>query len=250
MEGSLPDPEIKRPKNWVDSLGFCIEGIIHAFRTEKHIRYHYLTAIAALIVSLILKLPALEFALLAVSVVLLLFAEMVNTAMEEVVNLLEENYNIRAKNAKDLAAGAVLVSSAAVTIVVFIIFSRYIFGPMELAIRDAREFTGHLALIALLLVLISVIASKAHFGRGKPLHGGLPSGHAAVAFSLWVSVSLISLNPTVVILTLIMALLISFSRLTGRIHSPFEVFMGALLGMGLTGLVFYIVSFLFNQSAS
>jgi diacylglycerol kinase (ATP) len=246
----LPAPEIKKPKNWVDSLGFCIEGIISAFRSEKHIRYHYATAVAALIVSLIFKLPPLEFALLAVSIVLLLFAEMVNTALEEVVNLLEENYNVKAKNAKDIAAGAVLISSAALTIVVFIIFSKYIFGPMELVIREAREFTGHLALIALLLVLISVIASKAHFGKGKPLHGGMPSGHAAVAFSLWISISLISLNPTVVVLTLIMALLISFSRLTGRIHSFFEVFMGSMLGMGLTGLAFYIFSLLFKQSTS
>ena len=122
----MPDPEIKKPKNWVDSLGYCIEGIILGFKTEKHIRYHFVIAIVALIVSLIFKLPAFEFALLAVSIVILLFAEMVNTALEEVVNLLEENYNVRAKNAKDLAAGAVLVSSAALTIVVFIIFSRYI----------------------------------------------------------------------------------------------------------------------------
>lgn len=249
MEGSLPDPEIKKPKSVIDSLGFCIEGIILGFKTEKHIRYHYLTAIIALIVSLIFKLPALEFALLVTAIVLLLFAEMINTAIEEVVNLLEENYNVRAKNAKDLAAGAVLVSSAALIIVVFIIFSKYIFGPMEFVIRDAREYTGHLAIIALLLVLICVVASKAHFGKGRPLHGGFPSGHAAVAFSLWLSVSLISLNPTVVILVFIMAFLISVSRLTGRIHSPFEVFMGALLGLGLTGLAFYIFSLVFKQSA-
>ncbi|MEE9543934.1 MAG: diacylglycerol kinase, partial [Thermodesulfobacteriota bacterium] len=165
-----------------------------------------------------------------------------NTALEEVVNLVEEKYNVRAKNAKDLSAGAVLVSSAALIIVVFIIFFKYLFGPVDLAIRDVREFTGHIALIALILVLISVMISKARFGKGRPLSGGLPSGHAAVAFSLWISISLASLNPTVVILTLIMAVLISFSRLTGRIHTPFEVIMGALLGLGLTSLVFYIVS--------
>ena len=238
----MSEPEIKTPKNWVDSLSFCIEGIIHAFKTEKHIRYHYVIAISALVVSLILKLPAFEFALLAVSIVILLFAEMVNTAIEEVVNLVEEKYNVRAKNAKDLSAGAVLVSSAALTIVVFIIFSKYLFGPMDLGLRDAGDFTGHIALIALLLVLICVVVSKARFNRGRPLHGGLPSGHAAVAFSLWISISLVSLNPIVVILTLIMAVLISFSRLTGRIHTPFEVIMGALLGTGLTSLVFYIVT--------
>jgi len=238
----VSEREVKKPKNWVDSLSFCIEGIILAFKTEKHIRYHYMIAVAALVVSLVFKLAAFEFALLAVSIVMLLFAEMVNTAIEEVVNLVEDKYNVRAKNAKDLAAGAVLVSSAALAIVVFIIFSKYLFGPVELAIRDIRNFTGHIAIIALILVLICVVVSKARLGRGSPLYGGLPSGHAAVAFSLWISISLVSLNPTVVILTLIMAVLISFSRLTGRIHTPFEVIMGALLGIGLTGLVFYIFS--------
>ncbi len=238
----MNEPEVKKPKNWVDSLGFCVEGIIHGFRTEKHIRYHFTTAIVALIVSLIFKLPAFEFALLAVSIVMLLFAEMVNTALEEVVNLVEEKYNVKAKNAKDLSAGAVLVSSAALMIVVFIIFFKYLFGPMDLAIRDIRQFTGHIALIALVLVLIFVMIGKARFNKGSPLRGGLPSGHAAVAFSLWTSVSLASLNPTVIILTLIMAFLVSFSRLTGRIHTPFEVIVGALLGTGLTSLVFYLVS--------
>jgi diacylglycerol kinase (ATP) len=245
----VSDPEVKKPKNWIDSLGFCIEGIIHGFKTEKHIRYHFMTAIVALIVSLIFKLPPFEFALLAVSIVLLLFAEMLNTAIEEVVNLVEEKYNVRAKNAKDLSAGAVLVSSAALGIVVVIIFFKYFFGPADLVIRDVREYTGHIALIALLLVLISVMISKAHFGKGKPLRGGLPSGHAAVAFSLWISISLASQNPTIVILTLIMAVLISFSRLRGKIHTIFEVVMGALLGTGLTALVFYIASLVSSKPA-
>ena len=241
--------KIEKPKSSLDSLNFCIEGIIYAFRHEKHVRYHYGIAALALIVSLVLRLPAVEFALLAISIVILLFAEMVNTAIEEVVNLVVgDEYNVLAKNAKDMSAGAVLISSIGVIIMAYMILSKYLFNPITNLVTGARDFTGHLAFISLLLVVILVVAFKAFYGKGKPLYGGLPSGHAAVAFSLWASVSLISLDAKVVIMTLVMAVLVSHSRLIGRIHTGFEVFVGALLGSGFTFLVFYLYSLFFSLS--
>ena len=241
--------KIEKPTSSLDSLNFCIEGIIYAFRHEKHVRYHYGIAALALIVSLVLKLPAVEFALLAISIVILLFAEMVNTAIEEVVNLVVgDEYHQLAKNAKDISAGAVLISSIGVIIMGYMILSKYLFEPITALATEAGDFTGHLAFISLLLVVILVVAFKAFYGKGKPLSGGLPSGHSAVSFSLWASVSLIAPDAKVVIMTFFMALLVSHSRLIGRIHTPFEIFVGALLGAGLTFLVFYLYSLTFSLS--
>lgn len=230
--------EVKKPKNWLESLNYAIEGVIYAFKTQRHVRYHYVIAAAALFLSLFLELPVMEFVLFAMAVIILLFAEMINTAIEETVNLVEDKYHLMAKNAKDVSAGAVLIASIGVAIMAYMIFSKYIYEPMGFALREAKAFSGHIAVIALLFVLIAVVTLKAWSGKGTPLHGGLPSGHAAVAFSLATSISLISLDPFVVILSVVLATMVSHSRLIAGIHTRLEVFLGGVLGLGLTLLVF------------
>lgn len=232
--------EVKKPKNWFESLNYAIEGVIYAFRTQRHIRYHYVIAAAALFLSLFLELPVIEFVLFAMSVIILLFAEMMNTAVEETVNLVEDRHHILAKNAKDVAAGAVLIASVGVVIMAYMIFTKYIYEPMGVLLRESRVFSGHIAVISLLLVLIAVVTLKALVGKGKPLHGGMPSGHAAVAFSLATSISLLSLDPFVFILSVVLASMVSHSRLLGGIHTRLEIVLGALLGFGLTLLVFRV----------
>lgn len=234
--------EIKKPKNWFESLNYAIEGVIYAFKTQRHVRYHYIIAAAALFLSLFLELPVIEFVLFAMAVIILLFAEMMNTAIEETVNLVEDKHHMIAKNAKDVSAGAVLIASIGVAIMSYMIFTKYIYEPMGLVLREAKTFSGHIAVISLLLVLISVVTLKALAGKGRPLHGGMPSGHSAVAFSLATSVSLISLDPFVVILSMVLAIMVSHSRLVGGIHTRLEVFLGGLLGFGLTLLVFRVFS--------
>ena len=124
----------------------------------------------------------------------------------------------------------------------YIIFSKYLVGPISIGLQAGKGFAGHIAVVALLIVLISVVATKAYFGKGTPLHGGMPSGHSAVAFSLWASVVLLTLDPVVTLFTFIMAVMVSQSRLIAGIHTKSEVFLGALLGIGLTFLIFYIFS--------
>lgn len=235
-----PEEAIRKPKSWFESLNCAIEGVIYAFKTQRHIRYHYVIAAGALFLSLFLELPMVEFVLFAMSVIILLFAEMMNTAVEEAVNLIEDKHHILAKNAKDVSAGAVLIASVGVAIMVYMIFTKYLYEPMSFALRDARMFSGHIAIISLLLVLIAVVTLKATVGRGQPLHGGMPSGHAAVAFSLFTSISLLTLEPLVVILAFALAVMVSHSRLIGGIHTKLEIFLGGLLGFGLTLLVFRI----------
>lgn len=238
----MDEDKVLKPKGWLESLNCAIEGVIYGFTTQRHIRYHFAIAAAALFLSLLLKLPTVEFVIFSVSIVVLLFAEMLNTAIEEVVNLLESKHNVIAKNAKDISAGAVLISSVGVAITVYMIFSKYIHGPMGIALREVKLFAGHIAVIAILLVLISVVTLKATLGKGKgkPLHGGMPSGHAALSFALFTAITLLTLDPIVSILAFSLAVMVSHSRLLGGIHTRLEIIMGGLLGTGLTLLVFQI----------
>ena len=109
-----------------------------------------------------------------------------------------------------------------------------------LAARLTSNAPAQLTLIALVLTAIIVIATKALTGRGTPLSGGLPSGHAAIAFAGWMAVTLILDNQRFLVssVVFILALLVAQTRVEAGIHSALEVFYGSLLG-ALTTLVLF-----------
>ncbi len=229
-----------KPKSWLESLNCAIEGILWAAKSERHVRYHLFAALAVLFLALFFHVSALEFFLLVLAALLVLFAELINTAIETVVDLVSPDYHELAKLAKDIAAGAVLVTSFGAVVLGYLVLSGHIFPLFDGSQTLSREPEGTIPVGALLAVIILVILLKAHFNHGSPLHGGMPSGHSAVAFSIAVSTLLSGVGLIIGLLVLILALLVSQSRLLMAIHTPREVFLGALLGTVVTLLAFLL----------
>lgn len=223
-----------KPTRFIDSVNCAIEGILHAARTQKHMRNHFLAALVMLTAVLFLRLPAVEFALLTVSICFVLFAEMINTAIEAVVDMVSPEYNHLAKVAKDVAAGGVLIAATGAAVMGYLILSRYIFPIYKelLAMIGTPSEIG--TLVSILIVTIVVVILKTRTGGGAPMHGGFPSGHAAVAFSIATAVSINTQDPIVSLLTFALAVMVSHSRLLLRIHAMSEVVFGAILGTALT----------------
>ena len=107
----------------ISSLEFALTGIFTAFKEEKNMRIHVLSAVAAIIAGLIFRISAIEWLLLLLSIFLVIAFEIMNSAVENVVDLASDyHFSMRAKNAKDMAAGAVLVVSGFAVITGLIIF--------------------------------------------------------------------------------------------------------------------------------
>src|SRR5438874_1836738 len=87
-----------------------------------------------------------------------------------------------ARTPKDIAAGAVLIASVTAVAVGYLVFANRIADRSTRVLDRLRDVPVDLTLIALVLTIIVVIATKALTGSGTPLRGGLPSGHAAIAF--------------------------------------------------------------------
>lgn len=103
---------MKRPKyKLIDSFRFAFEGIKSTFKTERNFRIHLVAAILVIVWAWILKIPTWDFALLLIVIALVLCAELLNTAIEAVIDLVSPEWHPLAKVAKDTAAGAVLVSA-------------------------------------------------------------------------------------------------------------------------------------------
>jgi len=222
----------------VESANYAIEGILHAAKTQRHVRYHFYAAVLILILSLILGLSRVEFIAVVIIATVVLAAEMLNTAVEETVNILFREYDRRAKIIKDIAAGAVLTTAIGASIVGYIVFFPYFQKIFNQGLTIAKHAGEDIAVISLVVVLILVIITKTFFGRGKPLQGGMPSGHSAVAFSVWVAVTFLSGAFLPSFLILILAILIAQSRVSVGVHSPWEVILGALLGSVTTFFIF------------
>ena len=95
--------------------------------------------------------------------------------------------------------------------------------------------------MAFVIVIIAVIAIKAWTGSGTPLRGGLPSGHAAVAFAGWIALTYAA-GPNhrflVSTIAFIAALLVAQTRVESGVHSSVEVLLGGLLGALMTLAIF------------
>ena len=107
----------------ISSLEFALTGIFTAFKEEKNMRSHVLSGVAAIIAGLIFRISATEWLFLLLSIFLVIAFEIMNSAVENVVDLASDyHFSMRAKNAKDMAAGAVLVVSGFAVITGLIIF--------------------------------------------------------------------------------------------------------------------------------
>jgi len=179
--------------------------------------------------------------MLLVAIIFVLFAEMVNTAIEFTVNLVSDTINPLARIVKDISAGAVLLSALNGLIVCYVIFSRHLHIPFDSTMLKIKQSPWHITFIALIVVLGLVITGKVFSHRGTPFRGGMPSGHAALAFSIWTAIFFSVTNDFVIILTFILAFLVARSRVDNSIHNVWEVTSGAIIGMLVTTVIFQIL---------
>lgn len=236
----------RRTPSIFDSFNNAVEGIVHVLRTERNMRIHFLAAIAVLLLALVADVSRLELIALLIAIVFVLIAEMVNTAVEAAVDVASTSFDPMAKLAKDIGAGAVLIAAINAVAVGYLVFSGTVAEKSSNLLDRLSEAPAELTLVALALSVALVIALKALSGRGTPLRGGWPSGHAAVAFAGWMAVTLAVEDSghrfLVSSLTLIMALLVAQTRVEAGVHSTVEVIAGGLLGALVTLGIFQVFS--------
>jgi diacylglycerol kinase (ATP) len=228
----------------LESFNYAFEGIIHVLRTQRNLRIHFLAAILVFAGAVAVGVTRIQLIALVLAVAFVLVAEMLNTAIEGVIDVSTTSFDPNAKLAKDIAAGAVLIASITAVAVGFLVFQSAVGQRATHVLNRVRDAPADITLVALVLVVLLVLATKAWTGRGTPLRGGLPSGHAALAFAGWVAVTyLIGDQHRFVVsaVALIMALLVAQTRVESGIHSVPEVAYGAALGALVTLVVFQLI---------
>lgn len=107
---------------FIHAFQYAVAGVIYAFKTERNFKIHSFAAILALLFAYFFSVTRIEWMLLILVIGMTMTLELINTALENVVNLITVEWHPLAKAAKDVAAGAVLVSSLMSVIIGLIIF--------------------------------------------------------------------------------------------------------------------------------
>ena len=236
---------IRRGPSIFESFNYAFEGVIHVLRTQRNLRIHFVIAAGVLTAAVIVGVTRFELIALLLAIAFVLITEMINTAIEHTIDVATTSFDPMAKLAKDIAAGAVLIASVNAVAIGYLVFAHRVGDRSSRVLDRVRDVPITLTLIALVLTIIVVIATKALTGRGTPLRGGLPSGHAALAFAGWMAatyaVSDSSHQFLISSLTLIMALLVAQTRVESGVHSALEVAYGGALGALVTLVVFQLL---------
>jgi len=113
---------MKKTRTLGESFFYAISGILYALKTQRNIKIHFMTTLLIILFSILLKLNITEVLIVAITIALVLTAEMINTAIEAVVDMFTQEYHPLAQAAKNVAAGAVLISALNAVVVGYLIF--------------------------------------------------------------------------------------------------------------------------------
>ena len=147
------DKELKN-HNFIDAWKNAFNGIIYATTTQSNIKKQLLIAVIVVIVSLFFNLDRAEFLCFLFTIVLIIFAEMVNTAIETVVDLYVDVYHPKAKIAKDVAAGGVVITAINAIIVAYFLFFDKI---ADIGLAFLKNVTSNPVHLCFSIMIITII---------------------------------------------------------------------------------------------
>ncbi len=219
----------------------AMSGIVHTFRTQRHMRLHLYVTLFIVLGAMLLNFRIREILVLLFMINFVLVMEMLNSAIEATVDLVSPRYHPLAKFAKDISAGAVLITTTmAIVVAALIAIGDDTWDKIRTSLSS--ETLGILPVPRLILgvglAILVVIIGKGLGKRGQVLKGGLVSGHSAIGFFLATAVFFITDNALVASIAVILALIVAQSRWEAKIHSILELTLGATVGVILGLLLF------------
>jgi diacylglycerol kinase (ATP) len=229
------------PHSVPQSFAYAINGILDVFRTQRHMRFHFMAAIMVLITALLVDVSKNDYFILIVMISLVLITEMFNTTIEAVVDLITQEYNPIAKFVKDAAAGAVLIATTAAVMVAVLLVANEVKSE-ELVVNTQHNSTIMFKILITGIILFGIVSIiKLLTKGGTLLRGGAISGHSAFGFFFVVTLYFLTKNLYITVLGFLMALLVAQSRVQANIHSLQEVVIGGIVSILVCSVLYHII---------
>ena len=230
--------------NFFDACKNAVNGIIYGTTTQSNVKKQLVIIAFVLLVSLFFDLSKVEFICLIFACVLIIFAEMVNTAVETVVDLYTDIYHPKAKIAKDVAAGAVVITALNAVIVAYFLFFDKI-GQMGNSIyQTVINSPTYLAFVVVALIIIIAVALKAAKIQDRKNNKSLIiSCQSMLASAAVVGTWIATENLVALSFAVILAIMICMNRVESKERTVVEVILGVLIGILITILMYGLALF-------
>ncbi len=228
-------------RDYLGPFRVALGGLIHAFRTQRHMRIHLYVTLLTIATALFLHLGVREILLLLFVINLVLITEMFNSVVESIVDFVSPQFHPNAKIIKDLSAGAVLLTTIMALIAgVLILLGDQVWERLPLSITMSHPGIPVIQriVLGLFILFILVVVAKGLGKRGQVFQGGLVSGHAAIAFFLAGTLYFLTNQMIISTIGLLLAFLIAQSRYEAKFHSVLELLFGAIIGVLLSVFLF------------
>jgi len=119
----------------LSSFRYALRGLKAVIKSERNAKIHLFLALLAIVFSILLRVGVLEFLFVFVSIVLVLFAEIANTAIEKTLDLISQENNHAIQITKDMMAAAVLLTASGAIVVACIVFIPRIIELINILIK-------------------------------------------------------------------------------------------------------------------
>lgn len=228
-----------KSRSVLDSFNHALQGVIHALKAERNMKIHFAAAFSVLVLALFYRFNILEMLILFATITFVIVAELFNTAVEAIVDLVcGDRKHPLGKVAKDVSAGAVFITALNAIVVAYALFYTKWDQEGPMVFYKLRQVPIYVTLICLILVILLTIILKTVLGHKTPFQGGMPSGHSSIAFAVATSIAFLTDNMLAISLSFFLALLVAQSRVEGKIHTLVEVVAGGLTGILVTMVIF------------
>lgn len=234
--------ELKHTKNktFFTALRHALDGVIKAFKTERNLRIDYVIGLFVLICSLFFDFTKTEFSCLCLTIGFVIFAEMINSTVEYIVDLITDKYDDRAKAAKDIAAGGVLIASVVAVIVAFFLFADKLTMATTSVISTIFSSNIYILFTIIFAVIILAVILKGFLGKGSNYSQVYPSARVALAFGLTTYVYIITKSILVGGVALILSIIIAQIRVENTKTRPVYMVISAIIGVLVVLIIYQI----------
>lgn len=230
--------------NFFEACKNAVNGIIYGTTTQSNVKKQLVIIAFVMLISLFFNLSKVEFICLIISVVLIIFAEMINTAVETVVDLYTDLYHPKAKIAKDVAAGAVVITALNAVIVAYFLFFDKI-GEMGNSIyQTVINSPTYLAFVVVALLIIIAVALKAAKIKDKRNDKQLIiSCQSMLASAAVVATWIVTENLVALSFAVVLAIMVCMNRVESKERTVIEVLLGVMIGILITILMYGLALF-------
>ncbi|WP_044642383.1 diacylglycerol kinase family protein [Risungbinella massiliensis] len=224
----------------VQSFRFALDGLKYTVVSQRNMRIHFLVSLAVLLVSLYLPISKIEVLLLFVTITLVLFAELINTAVEAVVDMVTKEYHPLAKIAKDVAAGAVLLTAGLAVMVGVSIFYPYL-NLLFSSVLSPAFYSPDVKIAAIIfLAFLFTLMLKALCQRT-----GMTKWEPSMTTSLSLCTAIILIWVIWNLQVTFLVILLLFLFLSNRLRRPDErvsAYVGVIIGSVIAAVGIYLLS--------